>query len=632
MKNISIYCLLLLVLLASCKDEKELKNKATTMTVGALTISTDQPKPGETIDIAYNSAKEVEGFYTYMVGTNNYPVDIDFKSTDTEQKSSIKIPDSALALAFFIKKDDDKYDNNKKEGYLIPLYNNEGKPLEGSSSAMAYYKMNFGADYGIKIEKADVTNVIKSDLEAHPNLKSDWEDIYLGIAYKTNKEAGKKAITDRINALSSKENLTVKEYASLRDYYYMLDEGAKGDSISKLGSQKFPKSELARNQNVNDYFAEKDLVKKEQIFNDYKMNNPKLGNLGNYMANNLAMVYYNKKDMVNFDKYSNMVDDKSSRASSLNNLAWEMAEKGENLNEAEKMSKTSLDIITSLQDNPSDKPEYFTKKQYEKNLNSTFRMYADTYALILFKQGKIKEAIDYQEKAFDAKSQDDDANARYIEFLMTDKQYDKAIKKSEEFIAQGHGNEKLKKDYKIAYLKANPNDKNFDAKLKELEVKAEQNAVTEIKKSMLDEEAPTFTLKDLKGEMVSLESLKGKTVILDFWATWCGPCKASFPGMQEVVAKYKDDASVKLLFIDTFEAGKDREQKVVDFIKKNKYDFHVIYDSEDSEIAGKYGITGIPTKVVIGPDGRMKFKSVGFSGSNQKLVKEMDMMIAASKS
>lgn len=630
MKKIQMYPLLLLVLLASCKNEKELNNKPTAMTVGALTISTEQPQPGETIDVAYKSPDEVDAFYTYMVGTNSYPVDIDFKMDDGEQKSSIKIPDSAVALAFIIKTDD-KYDDNDKKGYLIPLYSKDGKKLAGSASAMASYAQTNGPDYGIKIDDKDAMEAMKADLDANPELQADWQNRYLYAAYKQNKEEGKKDIDNYLATLSKKSDKSEKEYMAMMNLYSLTKEQSKYDSLKAVAMQKFPKGKIANFDMVDSFQNETDLEKKEQILNNFSENNSKLGNLGNYMANNVAMAYYNKKDMANFDKYSNMVDDKSSRASILNNLAWDLAEDGKNLDEAEKMSKTSLDLVSAMQKDPSDKPDYLSQRQNERSLNSSFQAYADTYALILFKQGKIKEAIAYQEKAFNPKAQDADANARYIEFLMADKQYENASKKAEEFLEQGHGNDKMKEAYKIAYLKVNPKSNDFDEKLKTVEAKAQQNAMAEIKKSMLDEDAPTFTLKDINGDMVSLESLKGKTVILDFWATWCGPCKASFPAMQKVVTKYKDNDNVKLLFVDTFESGKDREKNVEDFIKKNKYDFHVVYDTDDSDIAGKYGVTGIPTKVVIGPDGRMKFKAVGYNGSVDKLVDEMDMMIAALK-
>lgn len=106
--------------------------------------------------------------------------------------------------------------------------------------------------------------------------------------------------------------------------------------------------------------------------------------------------------------------------------------------------------------------------------------------------------------------------------------------------------------------------------------------------------------------------------------------------MQKVVSKYKNDDNVALLFIDTFERGKNREQLVEDFIAKNKYDFHVLYDvqpegSNSFEVADKYDVEGIPTKVIIGTDGRVKYKSVGYGGSTDKLVNEMDILISILK-
>jgi thiol-disulfide isomerase/thioredoxin len=258
-------------------------------------------------------------------------------------------------------------------------------------------------------------------------------------------------------------------------------------------------------------------------------------------------------------------------------------------------------------------------------------MYADTYALILFKQGKPEEALKYQEVAV-GKGHNNDMNERYIQFLITNKKFKKAEEKAEEFIRMGTATQKTKEYYKTAFLKNNPDEKEFGTRLAELEKISHEKQLTDIKKKLIDEKGIDFTLKDLDGKSVSLSSLKGKIVILDFWATWCGPCKASFPGMQKVVNKYKDDESVAILFVDTFERGKNRTRKVADFIKKNNYSFHVLFDnqledSNDFEVAPKYGITGIPTKIIIGPDGNIKFRSVGYSGNADKLVEEMNLII-----
>ncbi len=626
MKKITLYSFLMLLVFFSCKQESE--KKAQSLIMGQLTFSNDQPKPGDDLELTYKSDKEVEAFYAYMVGDKNYPLDIEFSAKDGEQKSSIKIPDSALALAFIFKVDG-QYDNNDKKGYLLPLYTKEGEKIPGSSSAIAYYPINYGDNYGILGDINAAMSIIKEDLESYPELKANWELPYLQLAYKNDKEEAKKLIDQYAASLGKKSNVSEKEYTSVLQFYSMIGEEAKVDSIKAEALAKFPKGSTANYEMIEQFKQEDDLDKKAEIFKKYSEANIKSGNLGDYMAGTLARNYYQQKDMANFDKYLSKVEDKARRASTLNNLAWPLAESGENLDEAEKMSKKSLELITDLQKNLDDKPEFYTKNQYDKSLKSSYSMYADTYAYILFKQGKIKEAIAYQEKTHD---RDTEGNQRYIEYLIADNQFETVKDKAESFIKSGHANEKIKEAYRTTYLKLNPSATDVEENIIAFEKEAYATQVAEIEKTILDEEAPTFTLKDMKGKDVSLASLKGKTVILDFWATWCGPCIASFPGMQEVVTKYKNDDKVVLLFVDTFERGPNREKMVEDFIKSNKYDFHVVYDAELDggnafEVAGKYNITGIPTKVIIGPDGRMKFKSVGYSGSNEKLVKEMDIMI-----
>ena len=633
MKKLAIYPIALLLLVCSCKEDKKASEQ---LTMGNLTISKEQPKPGDDIELTYNSDKEVEAFYTYMVGNKNYPVDLDFTAADGEMKSSINIPDSAIALVFVLKTDE-TYDSNDQKGYLLPLYTSEGKEQPGSKSAIAQYKSFYGEQYDIKAEENELVDAMEADLKAYPELESDWKMPYLGNKYRANKTDGEPLVNEYLENLTKKTDKSDADYAAMMQLYAMKQQPEKQDSILKIAVEKFPNGVSAERDLVNKFSKEKELSNKAELLNNFAENHKEMGNMGNYMAGSLAGQYFEENDVDNFEKYSSMIDDKSRRASSLNNIAWNLAEKGENLENAGQLSKTSIDLITDLQKNPEDKPDYYTKRQYDKALKSSYSMYADTYAFILFKQGNVSEAVKYQEKAHDPEAKDAEANTRYVMYLMEDEQYETAMTKAETFIKGGHGTDALKADYKKAYQKVNPEAKDFDEKLAALDKAAYENQVAEIKKSMIDEDAPKFTIKDTNGKDISLESLKGKTVILDFWATWCGPCKASFPAMQEVVTKYKDDENVVLLFVDTFERGDNREKMVTDFISENKYDFHVVYDPmiEDSnnfEVAKKYNISGIPTKVIIGPDNRMKFKSVGFGGSNQALVSEMDIMIDLLKS
>jgi thiol-disulfide isomerase/thioredoxin len=135
--------------------------------------------------------------------------------------------------------------------------------------------------------------------------------------------------------------------------------------------------------------------------------------------------------------------------------------------------------------------------------------------------------------------------------------------------------------------------------------------------TVLNQPAPAFRLKDANGKTVSLSDYKGKTLVIDFWATWCQPCRDSFPALKMAVEKYKDDPNVKFLFIDTRETVPNYKHLAKKFITDNHYPFYIIFDekSDDRKMNStfkKYAMPGIPTKYFIDGNGMIKYKRVGY--------------------
>jgi peroxiredoxin len=137
--------------------------------------------------------------------------------------------------------------------------------------------------------------------------------------------------------------------------------------------------------------------------------------------------------------------------------------------------------------------------------------------------------------------------------------------------------------------------------------------------------APDFVSKDLEDKEVKLSDYKGKVVVLDFWATWCGPCRQSLPHTQEVAHKVKDQGVVVLAVCTS-----DVREKFEHFVKTNHATYPDIVFTCDPNVRGSatyaerasgkhYGVSGIPTQFIIGKDGKIAEALVGFSTGDKRL-------------
>lgn len=118
--------------------------------------------------------------------------------------------------------------------------------------------------------------------------------------------------------------------------------------------------------------------------------------------------------------------------------------------------------------------------------------------------------------------------------------------------------------------------------------------------------APSFTLADVNGKKVSLSDYSGKVILINFWATFCGPCKAEMPSLNNLFLAFKNDGLV-VLAIST----DDSEKPVQSFIKEKAIAFSVLMDKDQEVYFDQYGVLGLPTSFLIDRDGIIRDKIRG---------------------
>ena len=117
--------------------------------------------------------------------------------------------------------------------------------------------------------------------------------------------------------------------------------------------------------------------------------------------------------------------------------------------------------------------------------------------------------------------------------------------------------------------------------------------------------APEVALTDLQGKEVRLSDYRGKVVLLNFWATWCKPCKEEMPAMQAAYDKFRDDGFVVLAVNEL-----EDTPRVAEHVRSHRHTFTVVMD-HDNRIANRYGVVGLPASFLIDRQGIVRERITG---------------------
>jgi thiol-disulfide isomerase/thioredoxin/Tfp pilus assembly protein PilF len=296
-----------------------------------------------------------------------------------------------------------------------------------------------------------------------------------------------------------------------------------------------------------------------------------------------------------------------------------MADKKVALTDAERIARDGLKVLRArIEEN---KEFYKTGGEFDRAVSNYEAMGRDAIGWVLFAQGKIDEAEKELIKSYEL-DHDSRDNLHHLGRLYEAKN-DPA--KAEEFYVKGMavqspGTNPSQDALKALYVKRNGNAEGFDAYLAKVhEADRERRRSKIASERVADAQAaPAFNLRAMDGRKVSLESLKGKVVVINFWGIWCGWCVQEMPDLQKLHEKYVNDPDVAVITID----NDDNPDDVPPWMKTKGYTFPVLFD--DGYVSKSAGITAFPTTWFLDKDGRKAYVKVGWS---EKLLEEFSWRI-----
>lgn len=663
-----------------------------------LTFTPAKPRPGDAVQITYTpSAKvfsdkdaiqltvfkfgEYDDQEAILQGQDYKSIELALKKIGNSYQATISTDAKTQALAFNFTSgklkvarvggkevlQQGKFDLNDSLGYVIPFYNENGKELLGTNFLIAKYFLWGARSYAFRNPKLARTYFLK-EIELYPD-KSSRPLSYLSYTYSDNDKSEFEPVAKKqLDLIFDKDSLSESDYETITNLAYALKLKGISKYFSKQEEEKFKNGTgLTAYSSFWDKFdKEKDIEKKYTLLNELntRFNQLSFGDKSNfgydlrvpYGSRYIFLQYVLSKSKGNLDQFNQYAAKLNYNKEST--LYYSYAITGEleilkdslgNLDLAEKKGLEYLNFnkqqYAKLQKGePTSKrilDEYLTKNDKLETLKSTQIILNKYLSDVYIKKGDDSKAFGYIKDAREVVKNVGDyydapkINEQYA--ILAEKQLPTKEFRSllEELISTGQWTPKVVELLKGIYVKEKGSDTGFDSYLASLK----KSQIDELKKSLVativNEPAPAFTVTDLDGKTVNLADYKGKTVILDFWATWCGPCKASFPGMKKLQEFYKGNDNVKLFFIDTFERFKTADENIAavkEFISKNDYPFHVLLDNKNNnKVAADYKVSGIPTKVIIDKNGNIRYKIVGAETNEGKLLDEVNAMLESIK-
>lgn len=648
-----------IVVLAFCAFTLQVTSQETKQ---RLTGMTDIPIPGSVLNMSYNAKggplenlKDING-YVYVFNDYRWEVeDLKLKKNGATWNVEYTVPKNCAFMAFKFYGNTDNgviTDTGQDTGYLLVVFKEPKVKMPGSDLAWATFRnKDFNGEFGGYFKdftiNGDATEYwLKKEVADHGNRFPEFFDTYFKVlkVQKPEKfqELGSRFLGDFTKKITG---LPEEVYLKVHNIYlYELKDKTKADSLETVIQKQFPKGAFLRFKAFQKIMPTTDPVEKNKVINQFLADFPYTSDVPDsqkYLYDNIVKTqfgyYFENKDYksilamipkMNFANLNDAYHQNISKALYLKLVDPTVIETmAVPIIEQMQLKVNDLSYMQGIYWSPNQATEN-AKTQLNNELVIQIRMYdilkkykevLETFELLPFQKRYEKASVnDIHVRALEA------LNKPIIEVL---KNAARANTLSEALTA------KLKE----AYLKEGKKEADFPAYLEQL--KKENNQEEKIA-FMNPVPAPAIKVQAADGKVKQLALNSGKIIVIDFWATWCGPCKKAFPAMQQLASNFKDDKEVEFYFISTQENKEGYKKEALAYFKEKGLKIDTYFDlvkkggGTNNESFSKYAAifksSGIPRKAVI-KNGQIRFTSEGYSGNPGQLIDELTNVINALK-
>lgn len=638
-------------------------------TPGSFRIVPERANPGQEIEIVYDAAgtilnnrKNVRAVVYAYRNYKWYASDLNLSATGKVWKAPYKVPADCGIIAVKFKADT-LVDNNKEAGYFT-MFLDKDRAGAMAKGAYAGWGLARSPKYGMDIpgyikfegiSDSATYHWLNQEISFNQSAKSVLVYPYALATKATYKNDAGPRLRRVLNYLRRADASETDLLNARRILLRIMQDKAAADSVDQVMLQRFPKGSLARLHAFKTMPVGSDVNLLLKANRQFLVDFPEQGGNEEFARENridyptiyqniIVLGAYADKNYAELDKYIGKMP-----FSMLPTLYYKIVEIPFSRKEVTEkallpVSEKIIKRIEMLRDNRPDEYAYFSPEEWVKFVNGSIaKRMLPIHAHLLNTAGRYQQALAYANQSKLVLGYTSATLNAELASILTHLGNKPALRTLlEKSVFENQSSAEMLSMLKDMYIKRTGSEKGYDQYLNGLRNSAGgEKMAAEIKKEMFSKPMVDFAMEDLNGATVKLGDLKGKTVVFDFWATWCVPCKASFPGMKLAVDKYAGDPNVVFYFVDTEERSANYKAEVAQYIKDNHYNFNVLFDNKakDAKATGEvferickaFNISGIPQKIIVDANGNARFITVGFKGSATELADEISAMVDMTK-